>query len=79
MVPFSFKPGLSYSRVMKKTFFDHRSVEDGSLALEIGCPSCLLAFLILISAPAFCLYSVPLCLFGQYAFVSGPAKDLRRF
>jgi hypothetical protein len=44
MVPFSFKPELSYSRVMKKTFFDHRSVEAGSLAFEMGFPfllSCL--------------------------------------
>jgi hypothetical protein len=35
MVPFSFNPALSYSRMMKKTFFDHRSVEAGSLALEM--------------------------------------------
>jgi hypothetical protein len=38
MVPFSFNPALSYLRVMEKTFFDHRSMEAGSLALEMGCP-----------------------------------------
>jgi hypothetical protein len=76
MVPFSFKPELSYSQVMNKTFFDHRSVEAGSLALEIGCPflpSCLPYFN---PGPGF-LYL--LCACGQSAFVSGAAPDLERF
>ena len=38
MVPFSFPQPLLKSWVMGKIFFDDRSMEAGSLALEIGCP-----------------------------------------
>ena len=48
----------------EKTFFDHRSVDAGSLALEIGCfrpflPSCFPYFNY---GPAFRPYSAPPCL-----------------
>jgi hypothetical protein len=79
MVPFSFKSELSYSRVVKKYSSTIEVWRLGVWRLKWGALSCLLAFLILIPAPAFCLYSVPLCLCGQSAFVSGPASDLRLF
>src|ERR1700679_705673 len=78
MVPFSYFQNLLNSWVMNNHSSPVEAWTPGAsdfseawrLQLSIFVLSCLPAFLILILVPVFCLYSVPLCLCGQSAFVS---------